>query len=75
VPTGGLSIPSVPDGVFWNPDADAGFLAELRHRLRPDILIHTRDCHINAPEFARDVVAEFLSLVGAVRGAEAPRLR
>jgi len=63
VPTRGLSIPSVPDGVFWNPDADASFLTELRQRLRPDIPIHTRDCHINAPEFARAVVDEFLALI------------
>jgi uncharacterized protein (UPF0261 family) len=63
VPTRGLSIPSVPDGVFWNPDADAGFLSELRRRLRADIPVQTRDCHINAPEFARDVVDEFLMLL------------
>jgi uncharacterized protein (UPF0261 family) len=63
VPTQGLSIPSVPDGVFWNPRADAGFLTELRQRLRPDIPVHTRDCHINAPEFARAVVDEFLTLL------------
>jgi uncharacterized protein (UPF0261 family) len=63
VPTRGLSIPSVPDGVFWNPHADAGFLAELRLRLRPDIPVRTRDCHINAPEFARDVVDAFVALL------------
>jgi uncharacterized protein (UPF0261 family) len=63
VPTRGLSIPSVPDGVFWNPDADAAFLTVLRQRLRSDIPIHTRDCHINAPEFARDVVEAFLTLL------------
>jgi uncharacterized protein (UPF0261 family) len=63
VPTQGLSIPSVPDGVFWNPSADAGFLTELRQRLRSDIPVHTRDCHINAPEFARAVVDEFLTLL------------
>jgi len=63
VPTRGLSIPSVPDGVFWDPDADAGFLKSLRQHLRPDIPIRTRDCHINAPEFARDVVDEFLTPV------------
>jgi uncharacterized protein (UPF0261 family) len=63
VPTRGLSIPSEPDGVFWNPDADAGFLSELRQRLRPDIEVITRDCHINAPEFADAVVSQFLSLL------------
>jgi uncharacterized protein (UPF0261 family) len=63
VPTEGLSIPSVPGGAFWNPDADAGFLRELRQRLRPDIPVYTRACHINAPEFARAVADEFLVLL------------
>ncbi len=63
VPTEGLSIPSVPGGVFWNPDADAGFLEALRHRLRPDIPVYTRRCHVNAPEFARAVVDQFLVLL------------
>ena len=30
VPTEGLSIPNVPGGAFWDPAADAGFLASLR---------------------------------------------
>jgi len=63
VPTQGLSIPSVPNGVFWNPDADAAFLAELRRHLRPDIAVRTKSCHINAPEFARAVVDEFVTLL------------
>ena len=75
VPTRGLSIPSVPEGVFWDPDADAGFLTSLRQHLRPDIPLRTRDCHINAPEFTRDVVDEFLNLMGTVRGTDAPRPR
>jgi uncharacterized protein (UPF0261 family) len=62
VPTRGLSIPSVPGGVFWDPDADAAFLASLRQQLRPGILLQTRDCHINDPEFARAVVEAFLAL-------------
>ena len=48
----------------WNPEADAGFLAELERGLRPDIAVHTRDCHINAPEFAEAVTDQFLALVG-----------
>jgi uncharacterized protein (UPF0261 family) len=53
----------VPGGVFWNPDADAAFVAALRERLRPDIAVRTRECHINAPEFARAVVDEFVTLL------------
>jgi uncharacterized protein (UPF0261 family) len=63
VPTQGLSIPSVPGGVFWNPEADARFLAELTRHLRPDIPIQTKNCHVNAPEFAAAVADEFVALL------------
>src|SRR5262245_51410917 len=61
VPTRGLSIPSVPDGPFWNPEADAGFLAELRRGLRTGIPVTTHDVHINDPDFARAVAARFVA--------------
>jgi uncharacterized protein (UPF0261 family) len=63
VPTAGLSIPSVPGGVFWDPEADARFLSELRQHLRPDIPIDTHNAHINAEEFASAVADRFLELV------------
>jgi uncharacterized protein (UPF0261 family) len=63
VPTGGLSIPAVPGGAFWDPGADARFVEELRVRLRPGIPVETHAAHINAPEFARAVVERFLQLV------------
>jgi uncharacterized protein (UPF0261 family) len=62
VPTGGLSIPSVPGGVFWNPDADARFLSTLRQHLRSDLLIETYDVHINSAEFSRAVADRFLTM-------------
>jgi uncharacterized protein (UPF0261 family) len=63
VPTQGLSIPSVPGGAFWDLQADAGFLTELRRHLRPDIPILTLDHHINAPEFAHAVADRFMALL------------
>jgi uncharacterized protein (UPF0261 family) len=63
VPTEGLSIPNVPGGVFWNPEADAGFLESLRANLRPDIPISTHALHINAPEFALAVADRFVALL------------
>lgn len=63
VPTQGLSIPSVPGGVFWNPEADAAFLAELKSHLRSDIPVTTHDFHINAPEFAKLVADRFVALL------------
>ena len=37
VPLGGLSIPNVPGGAFYDPQADAAFRDALRAGLRPDI--------------------------------------
>ena len=58
----GLSIPNVPGGVFWDPEADAGFLDELRRRLRADIPVSTHALHINATEFALAVADRFVAL-------------
>jgi uncharacterized protein (UPF0261 family) len=51
VPTGGFSIPNVPGGVFWDPEADAGFVDTLRAELRPDIPLTATPHHVNDPEF------------------------
>lgn len=68
MPMLGLSIPSVrPNGLFWNPEADAAFLAELRQKLgarRPDIPIDTYDYHVNDPAFGVLVAEAFLGLMG-----------
>jgi uncharacterized protein (UPF0261 family) len=63
VPTQGLSIPAIPGGEFWDPEADAKFLAELRANLRDDIPVTTHEYHINAPAFARLVADRFLALL------------
>jgi uncharacterized protein (UPF0261 family) len=63
VPTRGLSIPNVPGGVFWDPDADAAFREELRSGLRRDIPLHMVDAHINDVEFADFVAERFVELM------------
>ncbi|MFK7847590.1 MAG: Tm-1-like ATP-binding domain-containing protein [Rhodothermales bacterium] len=66
VPTQGLSIPSVPDGVFWNPESDKAFRDTLRAEMgktRPDIPITTHEYHINDPAFGVIVAERFLSLL------------
>jgi uncharacterized protein (UPF0261 family) len=65
VPTEGLSIPNVPGGAFWNPPADAGFLASLRSHLRADIPISTHPQHVNATEFALAVAERFVALLSS----------
>lgn len=63
VPTQGLSIPNTPDGPFWDPEADAAFVAALRARLRQDIAVSTHDFHVNDPEFGRLVARLYLDIV------------
>lgn len=63
VPTQGLSIPNVPGGVFWNPEADADFLKILKSELRSDVPVQTLEHHVNDPSFGRQVAEEFLKLM------------
>lgn len=59
IPTGGLSIPNVPDGAFWDPVADRAFVDSLRNSLRSDVTVHTFAHHVNDPSFG-EVVADLL---------------
>jgi len=63
VPTQGLSIPNVPGGPFWNPEADAAFLETLRNGIRNDIPILTYERHVNDPEFGIEVADLFNDLM------------
>ncbi len=63
VPTQGLSIPNVPGGPFWNPPADAAFLATLQANIRPDIPVLTYERHINDPAFGHEVAELFINLM------------
>jgi uncharacterized protein (UPF0261 family) len=64
-PTQGLSIPSYPpDGVFWDPGADAAFMDTLRAELRSDIPILEYERHVNDPEFGVEVAELFLRMTG-----------
>jgi uncharacterized protein (UPF0261 family) len=63
VPTQGLSIPNVPDGPFWNPEADAAFLETLRGELRSEVPITTYERHVNDPEFGVEVADLFIEMM------------
>jgi uncharacterized protein (UPF0261 family) len=73
IPTNGLSIPNVPDGVFWDPDADAAFARSLRSDLRPDIAVREFAHHVNDPRFGEvvaDLFADLLDEAGATTQLE-----
>ncbi len=63
VPTEGLSIPNVPGGLFWDPDADALYLETLRRDIVSDIPIHTYPRHVNDPDFGREVADLFIQMM------------
>jgi uncharacterized protein (UPF0261 family) len=63
MPTGGLSIPNVPGGAFYDPAADAAFLGALRDGLRGDIPLRLVEAHVNDPAFGSAAAAAFLELV------------
>ncbi|MGD8587088.1 MAG: Tm-1-like ATP-binding domain-containing protein, partial [Chloroflexota bacterium] len=63
VPTQGLSIPNVPGGPFWDPPADADFLATVKREIRQDIPVLTYERHVNDPEFGREVAELFVDLM------------
>lgn len=64
-PTQGLSIPSyAPDGVFWDPEADAAFMDTLRADLRTDIPILEYERHVDDPAFGVEAAELFLEMTG-----------
>ncbi|MEO7911923.1 MAG: Tm-1-like ATP-binding domain-containing protein [Roseiflexaceae bacterium] len=63
MPTGGLSIPNVPGGAFYDPEADAAFLAALRAGLRGDIPLRLVEAHVNDPAFGQAAAEAFLELM------------
>jgi uncharacterized protein (UPF0261 family) len=64
VPTQGLSIPNVPGGPFWDPEADADFLSTVQNEIREDIPVLTYERHVNDPVFGREVAQLFVDLMG-----------
>jgi uncharacterized protein (UPF0261 family) len=63
VPAQGLSIPNTPGGPFWDPEADAAFLAAVRAELRAGIPLHTFERHVNDPAFGVEAADLFIELM------------
>ena len=63
VPLRGFSSPDCLGNVFYDPEADLAFVECIRDSLKPQIAIKEIDAHINDPEFARAVAADFLDII------------
>ena len=65
IPTAGYDSYAVEGEDFYDPEADAAFVAELEKGLPGNIEIIKRDTHIEDPEFAREAVERLISLMQA----------
>ncbi|MDX1663012.1 MAG: Tm-1-like ATP-binding domain-containing protein [Candidatus Promineifilaceae bacterium] len=63
LPTEGLSIPNVPDGPFWDPEADRAFRETLRREIDDDVPVLTFDHHVNDPGFGTKVAELFIEMM------------
>jgi len=63
IPLGGFSMLDSPGERFWDPAADAAFVAALCADLRPEIVIETIEANINDPQFADRAAALLLAML------------
>lgn len=63
VPTGGFSVPDAPGKPFWDPQADAAFIATLRAELAEHVGITELDHHINDDAFIDHVLFTLFALL------------
>jgi uncharacterized protein (UPF0261 family) len=63
IPLRGFSMLDSPGERFWDPEADAAFVAALRADLRPEIGVETMDANINDPQFADRATALLLEML------------
>lgn len=69
IPRGGFSVPDQQGGAFWEPEADAAFVAALRGSLDPRISVVELDVHINDPAFIGRILDDFDTVVGRLAAA------
>jgi uncharacterized protein (UPF0261 family) len=59
LPLGGMSAIDAKGGPFHDPDADAALVKAIRRNLDPRVKLVEMEAHINDPEFAARLAAEF----------------
>lgn len=65
IPMAGYDSYAVKGEGFYDPEADAAFVAELKAGLPPNIRLIERDTHIEDPAFAAEAVELLISLIEA----------
>jgi len=65
IPTAGYDSYAVKGEGFYDPEADAAFVAELKAGLPPNIRVIERDTHIEDPAFATEAVETLMRLIEA----------
>jgi len=65
IPTAGYDSYAVKGKGFYDPQADAAFVAELKANLPKSIRVVERDTHIEDPAFAAEAVETLIALIEA----------
>jgi uncharacterized protein (UPF0261 family) len=63
IPTKGFSAYDREGDVFFDPEADQGFINTLKKAVQEKISVVLIDCHINDDEFAEKAVNLFLEMI------------
>ena len=69
IPTAGYDSYAVKGKGFYDPEADAAFVTELKANLPANFRVIERDTHIEDPAFATEAVELLISLIEKQRGA------
>jgi uncharacterized protein (UPF0261 family) len=63
IPAAGYDSYAVKGKGFYDPEADAAFVAELKAQLPKTIRLVERDTHIEDPAFAAEAVQTLIALI------------
>jgi uncharacterized protein (UPF0261 family) len=70
IPTGGYDSYAVKGGGFYDREADAAFVSELRANAPACVEIVERNTHIEDPNFATEAAQTLLALIGKRKSAK-----
>lgn len=68
IPLKGVSMIATQGKPFYDPEADAALIRELKANLRADIPVREMDTDINDPEFAQAMARELDRMIAGVKG-------